>query len=289
MKKAFIDAGIIQYHEHGNGPAVVFLHGTLSNSNTWRKVVPLMSAHFHCIVPDLPLGAHAIPLHPAADLSPEGIAVLLKQFLDQLGIKQAIIIGNDTGGAYAQIFAMMYPASLSALVLCNSDALEIFPPKAFSLLQTGVNIPGFTWFMAQLFRCKPLLTTSLVLGLLSHSLDKEQLAELYIKQFIKQRGIRRDFIKVVKGWSASYTLQAAKALESFQAPVLVIWGADDEKLFPLALGRRLHAIFPNAVFQSIQHSLTYVQEDQPEAFARYTIEFIENIAAPIMHSSTARI
>ncbi|MFC4305410.1 alpha/beta fold hydrolase [Cohnella boryungensis] len=278
MKKAQVNAGIIHYRDMGRGQAIVFLHGTLSNGNTWRKVLPLLAERFRCVVPDLPLGGHSARLVPSADLSPKGIAVMLKEFLDSLELDKVILVGNDTGGAYAQVFATMYPGSLSRLVLCNTDAFEIFPPKAFALLQSGVKIPGFTWLMAQLFRYKSLLKTSLVLGLLSHRLTKDQLSDLYVRHFIRNSGVRADFVKVVKGWSPEYTLLAAKNLENFRQPVLILWGADDRKLFPLELGRRLHALFPNASFKLVPDSLTYVQEDQPETFAYELIHFCSSSA-----------
>ena len=276
MKNVRVDAGTIRYSDQGQGQAIVLLHGTLSNGNTWRKVVPLLAGRFRCIVPDLPLGGHSIPLEPEADLTPAGIAVMLKQFLDALRLDNVILVGNDTGGAYAQVFAMTYPDALSRLVLCNTDALEVFPPQAFSLLKTGVKLPGFTQLMALLFRCKPLLRSPLVLGLLSHSLNKHELSELYVRPFIRQRGVRADFIKAVKGWSPEVTLRAAEQLRHFRKPVLVVWGADDSKLFPLELGQRLCAVFPRSSFVVVRHSLTYVQEDQPETFAAELMNAFES-------------
>lgn len=275
MKEAQVEAGILKYSDSGSGSAIIFLHGTLSNSKTWRKVVSIVSERFRCIAPDLPLGGHYSPLNPEADLSPRGIAVILKQFLDRLGLDRVVLVGNDTGGAYAQVFASMYPTVLSGLVLSNTDAFEIFPPKAFSLLKTGVRIPGFTFTMAQLFRFKPFLKSPSALGLLSHSLTKEQLAELYVRSFIQSKKIREDFIKAVKGWSPEETLLAAEKLKSFDKPALVLWGADDKELFPLELGRRVHAIFPKSTFKIIPDSLTCVQEDQPEAFASELILAME--------------
>lgn len=280
MKEAYVSAGIIRYTDQGTGQAVVFLHGALSNGNTWRKVVPTISKDFRCIVPDLPLGGHSIPLNPTTDLTPTGIATLINQFLNVLGLNDIILVGNDTGGAYAQMFTMSYPEKVSKLVLCNTDAFEVFPPKQFSLLKTGANIPGFTFLMAQLFRFKPLLKTSLVLGLLSHTLSKEDLHELYIRNFIHYKGVRADFTKVVKGWSIHYTNQAAEKLSFFNKPVLVIWGADDTKLFPIELGKRVCGIFPDARFEIVENALTYVQEDQPEEFAHKLVHFIENTAFP---------
>lgn len=267
MKTVTIEAGTIRYQDEGSGRTILFLHGALSNGHTWRKVIPLLSGEFRCIVPDLPLGGHAIPLTHQADLSPQGIALMLEQFIEALKLDNIVLVGNDTGGAYGQVFSLRYPHRISHLVLCNTDAFEVFPPKAFSSLKAGVHIPGFMWLMAQLFRCKALLTTPLVLGLLSHRLTKHEASALYIPSFIRQRGIRADFRKVVKGWSPQITLQAAEQLRQFRQPVLVLWGADDDKLFPQQLGLRVHAIFQQSTFKLIQNARTYVQEDQPEAFA----------------------
>jgi pimeloyl-ACP methyl ester carboxylesterase len=275
MKVANIELGKIIYKDVGAGPVIVFLHGTLSNGNTWRKVVNTISMDYRCVIPDLPLGGHSQPLDSRTDLTPIGIALLLKQFLDELSLNDIILVGNDTGGAYAQVFTMLYPEKVSRLVLCNTDAFEVFPPKQFSLLKTGVIIPGFTFLMAQLFKVKPLLKTSMVLGLLSHTLSKEELSTLYIQPFIHDKGVRADFTKVVKGWSSTYTIQAAEKLTSFTKPVLVIWGAND-KLFPVELGKRVSAIFKDARFELVENALTYVQEDQPEEFARKLVYFIQS-------------
>jgi pimeloyl-ACP methyl ester carboxylesterase len=274
MKEAILNVGTLRYADYGSGQPVVLLHGALSNGNTWRKLIPMLAQHCRCIVPDLPLGGHSVALHAAADLSPDGIAALLKQLLDSLQLSEAVIVANDTGGAYAQVFTAAYPERVSRLVLCNTDALDVFPPKAFALLQAGIAIPGFTALIAQLFRIKPLLRTSLVLGLLSHTLTKEEIYDLYIQSFIQNRGVRADFAKVVQGWSPRHTLQAADTLRSFRKPVLLIWGSDDQKLFPLELARRLQAVFPNAQLETVAQALTYVQEDQPEEFARRLLHFL---------------
>lgn len=274
MKEIVTESGVIKYGDYGDGEVIVFLHGTLSNGNTWRKVIPTLSKQFRCIVPDLPLGGHTIPLKTTADLSPYGIAHIIHQFLQALQLQRVILLGNDTGGAYAQIFTMLYPSAVTKLILINTDAFEIFPPKSFDLLKSGVDIPGFTWLMAQLFKVKPALKSSMILGLLSYRVTKEELYELYVRHFISQSGVRADFTKVVKGWSNSYTHEAAEKLTHFHKPVLVLWGADDEKLFPLELGKRVASIFSNASFKAVDHSLTYVQEDQPELFTHELLHFL---------------
>lgn len=276
MKELEIGKNLIRYHDQGTGKPLVFLHGALSNSNTWNKVVKIVSQQYRCIVPDLPLGGHAVPFDASADLSPLGLAEILDQFVDKLGLADMVLIGNDTGGAYAQIYTMLHPEKVTQLVLSNCDALEVFPPQQFASLQSSVQIPGYLWLMAQLFRFKPFLKTPTALGLLSHTLSKEDIYTFYIKSFITNAGVRQDFKKVALGWSPQLTQQAAAALINFTRPVLLIWGEDDEVLFPLELGQRLAAVFPDAQFERVAESLTYVQEDQPHEFAKLLFAFLSS-------------
>ncbi|MFD0589339.1 alpha/beta fold hydrolase [Paenibacillus sp. GCM10027627] len=273
MEKVHIQAGTINYRDEGEGPVILFMHGSLSNGQTWRKVIPLLSKHYRCIVPDLPLGGHSIPLLPSTDFTPPGIAAIMKQFVDALHLDEFILLGNDTGGAYAQVFTMLFPERVTKLILCNVDAFEIFPPKTFALLQLAVKIPGFSFLMAQLFRFKPALRASWALGPLSHKVREGEFRDLYVHNYITNSEVRANFVKVVKGWSPKHTLEAAEKLASFYNPVLVLWGADDQ-LFPIELGKRVSGIFPNAQFVIVNHSRTLVQEDQPEMFALHLQQFI---------------
>jgi pimeloyl-ACP methyl ester carboxylesterase len=58
MNDVKLPQGTIHYRESGEGPPVVFVHGLLVDGRLWRKVTPLLSDRFRCIVPDLPLGSH---------------------------------------------------------------------------------------------------------------------------------------------------------------------------------------------------------------------------------------
>ncbi|EAQ67112.1 putative hydrolase [Marinomonas sp. MED121] len=276
MKTIDLDAMTLQYQDQGEGMALVFLHGALSNHQTWRKTVSSLSKSYRCILPDLPLGGHEFAMPKEADLTPEGISRLLLALLDELKLEQVVLVANDTGGAYAQIFAAHYPEKVAGLILSNCDCLDVFPPKQFSMLQKMINLPGYTFVMAQLFRVDAFLTTPNVMGLLSNALTGAQIKALYVKPFIENVGIRRDFQKVVNTWSIKYTLEAASLLVSYSGPVLIIWGEEDRKLFPISLGRRLAGIFNQVAFRTVEGAMTYVQEDQPEQFVNLVESYLVN-------------
>ncbi len=76
-----LEPDVIRYREVGSGPALVFAHGVLASSVLWGDVVAGPSGRFRCVVPDLPLGRHAVPMSPATDLSPRGVARLVADFV----------------------------------------------------------------------------------------------------------------------------------------------------------------------------------------------------------------
>ena len=123
-----LPAGTIRYVDRGTGRPVVFVHGFLTNGTLWRKVVPrLADAGFRCIAPDWPLGSHSIAMDPEADLSPPGLAGLIVEFLAQLDLDDVVLVGNDTGGALAQMVAARKPDRVGMLVLTPCDAFRNWP------------------------------------------------------------------------------------------------------------------------------------------------------------------
>lgn len=263
LKIAPIDQGL-NYWENGNGQVLLFLHGALSNGFTFRKILPELSCSFHCIALHLPLGGHQIPLSKDVVLSPSGIAVLIKKFLEFKKIDQVTIFANDTGGAYAQVFTSLYPDMVASLILSNCEVMDVFPPPKFTYMKYAVRIPGFTFLMAKLFSIKSWLTHPLVMGDLSLNLTNEELSVGYIHSFVKYSGIRKDFARACIHWHPKHTLNAANILQHFNKSVLILWGNLDHQLFPRQQMEKLLHIFPYTKWETIKNAKTYIQEDAPE-------------------------
>ncbi len=275
LKTAPIGNGF-SYWEKGKGQTLIFLHGALANGYTWRKVLEELSKYYRCIVPHLPLGGHQIPIGANSDLSPIGIGHLLKSFLDYKQAESYTIIANDTGGAYAQVFAAIYPEKVTGMILSNCEGVDVFPPPSFIYLRYAVSVPFFLPLMSMVFGVTSILKHPLLFGKLSFRVTKEELAEGYLASFIKDKAIRNDFKKVVKYWQPFYTLMAAEKLRTFQVPVLVVWGNRDTALFPKKQMQKLLKVFPNVQWVEIKNSKTYIQEDAAEE----TIYLIKQYISP---------
>src|SRR4051794_22027636 len=107
--------GPVRVRDEGEGPPIVFIHGLLVDGRLWDDVVPLLSTHARCIVPDLPLGSHHTALRPDADLTPHGLAKLIADLLAAMDLTDVTLVGNDTGGGLCQIVVTRHPERIGRL------------------------------------------------------------------------------------------------------------------------------------------------------------------------------
>src|SRR6266567_810028 len=262
-----LPAGRIRYHERGQGPPVVFVHGLLVNADLWRAVVPpVAAAGYRCIAPDWPLGAHELPV-PDADLSPPGVAALLAAFLDRLDLDDVTVVANDTGGAITQLLITRHPERVGRVVLTPSDSLERFFPPVFAPLPKLARIPGSMWLRARALQRLPF-----TFGWVAKRPIPPAIVDSYLLPSRRDRAVRRDLRRFLRGVHHRHTLVAARSLPQFTKPVLLAWAAED-RLFPLELAHRLAALLPHATVVTIPDSYTFVPEDQPELLARLVVDF----------------
>ncbi len=258
--------GVIRYREVGNGATLLFVHGILANGTLWRDVVASLSGRFRCIVPDLPLGGHTVPMGSEADLSPRGVARIVTDLMEELDLRDVTLVGNDTGGAICQIVISEHPERIGRLVLTNCDAYEAFFPPLLSPFSYAARFFGtrfvdlLAWTLRTRFAQRALLKTVAIRRMDDATLDA------YFRALIQDAGVRRDLARFLGGVSKSYTLEAARRFPDFRRPVLIVWGEDD-LFFSVQLARRLQQDFPDARLETVDSSRAFVPEDRPDRLA----------------------
>lgn len=273
-----LSQGTIRYRDEGSGEPLLFIHGIVVNGTLWGKVTPDLSKDFRCIVPDLPLGAHEVPMAPDADLSVPGLAKLIIDFMDALELDTVTLVGNDTGGALCQIVAAEHPERISRMVLTSCDMYERFPPPLFKPLLVAGLLPGALWLIAQSLRPRIAQRSPLALGWVTKRHPEKDVVDSWLLPLRKSGGIRRDLRKVIRGGGAKYTLEAAEKLKSFDRPILLAWAKED-KLFPLKYPRRFAQEVPDATLVEIEDSYTFIAQDQPKPLVDAIAAFVRRPAA----------
>jgi pimeloyl-ACP methyl ester carboxylesterase len=272
VREAAVPQGTIRYRELGTGPPVVLVHGLLNNGLLWREVAPELASDFRVIVPDWPLGSHDLPLDDEADLSPPGLARIVADFLAALDLEDVTLVGNDTGGAISQLVAVDHPERLGRLVLTPCDAYDNFLPPMFRPLQLAARIPGAVFVVAQSLRPRPARRLPFAFGWLSKRPVAREVSDAFLAPVLRDRRIRREVAKVLKGISPRHTQEAARHFGEFAQPVLIAWAPED-RFFPMEHAERLAQAFPDARLERIEDSWTYVPVDQPRRTAQLIAEF----------------
>jgi len=118
----------VHYQEAGEGPAVLFLHGSgpgASGYSNFRRNYPYFAAHgLRAVVPDtLGFGHSSKP--EDVDYTLDLCAGAVLRLTQALGIERFSIVGNSHGGAMAIKLAIDHPERVEKLVLMAPGGLEV--------------------------------------------------------------------------------------------------------------------------------------------------------------------
>lgn len=266
-----LSAGTIDYQDTGgDGPVLVFGHGLPMNETQWRKVVPLLGS-YRCVLPTLPLGAQRQPMNPDADLSERGVALLLGEFIERLGLEDVTLVLNDWGGGQFLI-SEGKADRIGRLVLVACEAFDNFPPGAAKQLAMLCKLPGGASLALRLSKLTS--RTSIGYGGMSLRRIPREVIDSWFAPALENKAIRREFAKFATSAPGRETLLGwSERLREFDRPVLVVWATED-KLMPREHGPRLAELFPNGRLVEISGSSTLVPEDQPEQLAETLTSFL---------------
>lgn len=233
------ERGRIAYVETGEGEAALFVHGVFMNSHLWRGVVAELGGERRCIAIDLP--AHGgTRADDDDDLSLTGMATLLASFCDALGLDQVDLVANDTGGAIAQLFAVLHPERLRSLTLTNCDTHDNLPPAAFKGVADLAGAGKLGPVVARLLASPDLARSAVGLG--SGYEHPEETIQTYLGPFAEPDRIRQ-LERFITSVSAAELVAAEPRLRELTVPTLVVWGTGDT-FFDVSWAHWLQATVP---------------------------------------------
>src|SRR5579863_5405279 len=142
----------IAYLEHGpsDGPPVILLHGWPSDPHDWDGVAPpLAAAGCRVLTPWLRGYGATHFLDPATPRSGQQAALGadLRDFMDALGIGQAVLGGYDWGGRAACVVAALWPDRVRGLVSITGYNIQNIPASAQPASATTELRYWYQWYM----------------------------------------------------------------------------------------------------------------------------------------------
>lgn len=260
-KQIKIDGLNINYKIIGNGNMpIILLHGWGVDSDKYietLKQLSVQSSEFSVYAPDL-------PGFGKSDNPPEAWGVseyteLIKKFMNELGLKDLILIGHSFGGRIAIKFAEKYPQILKALVLTGAAGIKHPPTLKQKIFYILAKIGKAVFSLP-------------IINMLQKPAQKLLYKAAQEKDYYQAQGIMREtFKKVINEDLTPY-------LGKIRIPTLLIWGRNDRST-PLRDGQLMHLEIQSAsgrtkleVVDEANHSLPY---QIPEKFAKIIAEFIK--------------
>lgn len=258
----------------------ILLHGFGSSLATWTNVTDDLSEYGRVIAFDRPgFGLTERPLRGTWEgtnpYSPEGQVELTLGLMDELGVNQAVLVGNSAGGTIAAQVALDYPERVTGLILVDAAIYE------------GGGAPAWA---------RPIL----------HTPQMNRLGPLTMRQFGGEPGENflrsawsnpenipesawesyREPLRVNDWDKALWELTKASRrptfvnnLTSLNIPTLVLSGSDD-KIVQVQLSERLSREIPDATFAQFANCGHLPQEECPEPFVEAVTTWLGETITP---------
>ena len=221
-------SGRISYTEQGRGPVALFVHGVLLNGHLWRHQLEDLCDIRRCIAVDL-LAHGDTQISPDQDVSVTANARMLTEFLDALNIDQVDLVGNDSGGGIAQIFAALNPQRVRSFTLTDCDVHDNWPPEAFKPFLAMAAAGGLRGTLDALLSDKNVYRSAQALGPAYEHPERlsDSSIETYLRPLVRTEQRTIDLQRFLAAFDNRHTVAIEAALKTLQAPTLIVWGTDD--------------------------------------------------------------
>lgn len=255
----------IHYIDEGQGQPMLMIHGNPTWSFLYRKIIKIFSQKMRCIAPDnVGFGLSDKP----KDFSyfPEDHSKNLLELIQELDLKNIILVVHDWGGPIGLSVATQYPDLIDQIIIMNTWAWPVNDDlyyRGFSFFM-GTTLGKFlnkyfNFFthiiMRQSFGDKSLLTKEIHNHYLTPTKSKENRIGTYVfpRRIIKSR-------KYLKKINDNLSLLSEK-------PILILWGMKDIAFREKELNR-WRSIFPYAEVHKFEKVGHYVQEEDQDLSQR---------------------
>ena len=270
---AYLDEG------PGDGDVILLLHGIAGSSETWRALMGQLSRRHRVIAPDL-LG-HGNSTKPRSDYSLGAFAVLLRDFLDELGITRLTVVGHSLGGGIAMQFLYQHPSYAQRLVLIASGGLG---PDVGWLLRLA-SLPGAEFVLPVIAPRQILPAGGRVFAWLRKAGFESARGEEMLRHYgsLSDAETRQSFLRTLRS-VVDHRGQSVSALSRLTTrtdlPALVIWGERDA-IIPVKHAYDALEVRPDARLVVLPDVGHFPHAERPVEVAALIGDFVDTRAAVI--------
>ncbi|MDX2676680.1 alpha/beta fold hydrolase [Streptomyces sp. NY05-11A] len=265
--------GVLRYHEAGEGPPLLLLHGSGPGVTGWRNFrhnLPTLARQFRCLVPEFPGFGVSDPTdrHPML-AAPRAVRALL----DGLGLQQADVVGNSMGGVVALQLAIRKPELFRRIVTVGGVGANLFSPfpaEGLNLLTDFTDQPSreaLVRWLHSMVHDTSLITEELVE-------ERWQQATVTATLAAARRMYGRDAMRAqMDAARASDQPPYWAMLHKVQSRTLLTWGRDD-RVSPLDMALLPLRTIPGAELHVLPDCGHWAMIEQKQAWESAVLAFL---------------
>jgi pimeloyl-ACP methyl ester carboxylesterase len=243
--------------ERGSGRPILFLHPGIGLDPA-APVLNRLAAHARVIAPSHPgFGGSE---QPKTFTHIDDLAYFYLDLLDQLDLRDVILVGVSFGGWIAAEIAVKSTARLSHLVLANPVGIKVGDRETR-------DIADMFAITEQDFNVRAYFDPSIAVR------DYKTMPEEAVRMVVRNREATARY-----GWSPYLHDPKLKGrLHRIRIPTLVLWGSAD-RITADGYGRAYAAAIPGARLEPIERAGHFPHIEQPDAFAEKIFAFTQGRA-----------
>ena len=264
----------LAYLDEGQGPPIILLHGFGGSMWQWEHQQEALAKDHRVITPDM-LGS-GLSDKPDIDYSPAFLLNAFTEFMDNMGIPQATLVGNSMGAALAIGMALTHPERVSKLVLISGFPAKIAESIASSSYKRFIDSRPPIWlariglWLTGRWATKRILTEiiydpTLVTPIVIERSYQNRKASGFLPPLYSQ-------IEHIPDWEKDF----GPRLKDITQPTFIIWG-DQDRVFPSAVGQTMHDTIPHSMFFQVSNSGHIPQWERPEIVNPALLQFFNQI------------
>ncbi|KOP23273.1 hydrolase [Hapalosiphon sp. MRB220] len=247
---------------------VVLLHGLVSQSYSWRNILPVFAQQgTKAIAPDwIGFGFSAKPEKRDFAYTPDAFITALEGFIKALELERFSLVVQGFLGSVGLQYALRHPEQIANIAILNTP-ISTTAKLPWKIQQMGLPFAG------DMMTQDPLLVDRTLEGGSRYVIPDKDL-DVYRKPFLKTSAAGRALLATIRN------LQLAKAMseietgfKDWQQPILIQWGVIDPWL-NVAMAENFAKSVPNGELVTLNNVGHYPQEHYHETILEDLLPFV---------------
>ncbi len=249
---------------------VLLLHGLVSQSYSWRNVIPALAEQgFRTIAPDwIGCGYSDKPDRRDFAYTPDVLLNALEEFINTIGLKKFSLVAQGFLGSIGIQYALRHPQQVDRLAILNAPISQTVQ-LPWKLKQMSIPLVG------DMLTQNPLLVDRILEGAGGYRI-KDRDMDIYRRPWIKSSDAGRALMATLQNLQLSQvTAEIETGLDQWDQPLLMAWGIRDPWLSiePVQTIARSHKTAEFVALEEVGH---YPQEDWHEKVSEALVTFLRH-------------